>query len=234
VGSGLADALGLTEGSVLALQLSNGTEARFTVSGIVSSLQDDGRVAYVPAAGLLRADPFVSEQLAVVIAPNGDANTVYSALSRLGGEPAVASGATARGVPLVDALRTILRAVAIVDGLVCVYALLQACALTVFERRRTLAVLRACGAGGPALMRVLLGAALMLVVPAGVIGIALERFVFGPELSHLAENYATLPLQAGWPEIAVVAAGLLVAGLLAVAWVGGEVAREPVVEGLAG
>ena len=35
-------------------------------------------------------------------------------------------GATARGAPLVDVLRTILRAVAVVDGLVCLYALIQA------------------------------------------------------------------------------------------------------------
>ena len=47
-----------------------------------------------------------------------------------------ASGATARGVPLVDTLRTLLRAVAIVDGLVCLYALIQTCALTLQERRR--------------------------------------------------------------------------------------------------
>lgn len=234
VGAGLADALGLTEGSVLALELPNGSEARFIVSGIVSSLQDDGRVAYVPAAGLLRADPNVGETLAVVVAPSGNAAAVDSALARLGGEPAVAAGATERGAPLVDVLRTILRAVAIVDGLVCVYALIQACALTVFERRRTLAVLRACGAGGLAVARVLVGAVLMLVVPAAIVGVALERWVFGPALSRLAENYATLPLQAGLPQVAAVLAGLGVAALLAVAWVSRDAARESVVEGLAG
>ena len=62
-------------------------------------------------------------------------------------------------------LRTILRAVAIVDGLVCLYALIQACALTVLERRRTVAILRACGAGAAAVRRLLLGAALALVCP---------------------------------------------------------------------
>ena len=73
-------------------------------------------------------------------------------------------------MPLVDVLRAILRAVAIVDGLVCLYALIQACALTVQERRRTVAVLRACGAGARAVRRLLVGAVLALVVPAAVSG----------------------------------------------------------------
>ena len=47
VGQGLAQALGLTEGSVLALALPSGAELRLRVVGIVSSLQHDGRVAYV-------------------------------------------------------------------------------------------------------------------------------------------------------------------------------------------
>lgn len=114
------------------------------------------------------------------------------------------------------------------------YALVQACALTVFERRRTIAVLRACGAGGTAVARVLLGAVLTLVIPAAIAGVALERLVFGPALSRLAESYATLPLGAGPPEIAAVLAGLALAALLAVAWVAREAARQPVVEGLAG
>ncbi len=69
-------------------------------------------------------------------------------------------------MPLVDTLRTILRAVAIVDGLVCLYALIQTCALTLQERRRTVAVLRATGAGSAAVRRLLTGVVLALVVPA--------------------------------------------------------------------
>jgi ABC-type lipoprotein release transport system permease subunit len=232
VGAGLADALGLNEGSVLAIELGDGVEARFTVSGIVSSLQSDGRVAYVSARGLLRADPNVGEQLAVVLTPNANEDAVEAALVRLGASPSSTGGATAKGVPLVDVLRTILRAVAIVDGLVCLYALIQACALTVFERRRTIAVLRACGAGGTAVARMLTGAVVMLVVPAAVIGVLLERLVFGPALSRLAENYATLPLDAGVPEILAVLAGLALAAVAAVAYVSRQASRESVVEGL--
>jgi ABC-type antimicrobial peptide transport system permease subunit len=232
VGAGLADALGLSEGSILAVELGNGVEVRFIVSGIVSSLQSDGRVAYVSARGLLRADPNVGEQLAVVLSPNANQDAVDNALIRLGASPTTAAGATAKGVPLVNVLRTILRAVAIVDGLVCFYALIQACALTLFERRRTIAVLRACGAGGTAVAQVLAGAVLMLVVPAAIVGVVLERFVFGPALSHLAENYATLPLDAGAPEIIAVLAGLALAAVAAVAFVASQAARESVVDGL--
>ena len=233
VGQGLAQALGLTEGSVLALALPSGAELRLRVVGIVSSLQHDGRVAYVPAPSLLSADPGAPSQIAVRLTPTADQARVNATLSALGGEPAVAAGATARGAPLVDVLRTILRAVAIVDGLVCLYALIQACALTAHERRRTLAVLRACGAGPGAVRRLLVGAVLAIIIPAALIGIALERFVFGPALSRLAANYATLPLNATLLDVLLTLAGLGVAGAVAVIWVARRSVSEAVVRGLA-
>lgn len=233
VGAGLADALGLGVGSELALALPDGREFRLRVSGIVSSLDHDGRVAYVPAQALLRADPSAGSQLAVVVASGASVSAVDSALARLGGEPAVSAGATARGVPLVDVLRSILRAVAVVDGLVCLYALIQACGLTVQERRRTLAVVRAVGAGSGAVLRLLAGTVVALVVPAAVLGVILEELLFGPELSRLAINYAALDLGARLPEIGAVLAGLALAGGLAVVWVTREATRESVVEGLA-
>ena len=168
IGEGLAQALGLGPGQTVALALPSGRELRLRVAGVVSSLDHDGRVAYVPAAALLAADPSAPEQIAVRLTPNADQGRVTAALRDLGAQPAATAGATARGAPLVAVLRTILRAVAIVDGLVCLYALIQACALTVQERRRTVAVLRACGAGTAAVRRLLLGAALMLVVPAAL------------------------------------------------------------------
>lgn len=234
VGAGLANALGLSPGAVLALALPGGDELRLRVSGVVSSLDHDGRVAYIPSAPLLRDDPRAGEQLAIVLSPGANQSAVSAALTRLGAAPTAATGATGRGAPLVDVLRTILRAVAIVDGLVCLYALIQACALTVFERRRTLAVLRACGAGRAALARLLAGVVAMLVAPAAIIGVSLERLVFGPVLSRLAASYATLPLAAGAREVAAVLAGLAVAGALAVAWVTRSASRESVVAGLAG
>jgi hypothetical protein len=136
-------------------------------------------------------------------------------------------------VPLVHTLRAILTAVAVVDGLVCLYALVQACGLIVQERRCTLAVLRACGAGGDSVRRLLVGAAATLVIPAALLGIALERLVLGPALSRLAASYAALPLSADAGEIAAVLVGVAVAAAAAVLWVTRQATREAVVAGLA-
>jgi ABC-type antimicrobial peptide transport system permease subunit len=129
-------------------------------------------------------------------------------------------------------LRSILRAVAIVDGLVCLYALIQACALTVQERRRTVSVLRAFGAGTTAVGRLLAGAVIALVVPAALLGIVLERLVLAPALAHLAASYVTLSLGATGSEIALVLSGLVLAGFLAIAWVTRQTTRESVIAGL--
>jgi ABC-type antimicrobial peptide transport system permease subunit len=137
-------------------------------------------------------------------------------------------------VPLVQVLRAILTAIAVVDGLVCLYALTQACALIVQERRRTVAVLRACGAGPAAVRRLLAGAAAALVVPAAILGILLEATVLGPALSGLAASYATLPLAPTALDIVIVLAGLAIASAIAVLWVARRATTESVVLGLAG
>ena len=86
--------------------------------------------------------------------------------------------------------------------------MIQACA-DLPERRRTVAVLRACGAGTGPSSRLLAGGA-DLVVPAAAFGIVLERLVLGPALAHLAAGYATLALECrlsadatSWPAAAL-------------------------------
>jgi ABC-type lipoprotein release transport system permease subunit len=234
VGAGLADALGLSPGSTLAIALPSGRELRLRVAGIVSSLDHDGRVAYVPAAALLAADPGAPDAIAIRLAPGAAPGPINRALRALGAVPAAATGATGRGVPLVETLRTILVAVAVIDGLVCLYALAQTCTLTVQERRRTIAVLRATGAGSAAIGQLLTGVVAVLVIPAAVFGVLLERILLGPALSHLAQNYATLELNAGSAQIAAVFAGLVVAGAAAVLVVTRRATRETVVDGLTG
>ncbi len=232
VGAGLADALGLVPGSTLALALPGGAELRLRVAGVVSSLDHDGRVAYVPAAALLAADPSSPEQIAIRLGPRVSPARVTSALAALGVHPAAASGAIGRGKPLIDVLRTILRAIAIVDTLVCLYALIQACGLVVQERQRTVAVIRACGAGSAAVRRLLLGAALALVLPAAILGVVLERLLFGPALARLAASYATLTLDPTTGELLATLAGLALAGGVAALWVARQAVRAPVVAGL--
>jgi cell division protein FtsX len=131
-------------------------------------------------------------------------------------------------------LKTILRAVAIVDGLVCIYALVQACALIMQERRRTVAVLRSSGANASAVRRLLGGAVVALIAPAALIGVLLEWLVLGPVLSHLAASYATLDLTPTVPEILLVLIGLAVAGVAAVFWVTRTAVRESILLGLRG
>jgi ABC-type antimicrobial peptide transport system permease subunit len=233
VGAGLAEVLGLEVGSTLALALASGSEMRVRVSGIVSSLQHEGRIAYVSAAALLAQDPAAPEQLAVRLQPGASASALASRLGSEGVSASSSSTATGKGQTLVGALSALLRAIAIVDGLVCLYTLLQALALTANERRGAIALLRACGAGSRSVRTLLAGAALAVLVPAALAGIVLERLLLGPAMAAIAAGYASLPLQAGAAEIAILLAGLAVLASGAVWWVARRAGGEPIARGLA-
>ncbi len=233
VGAGLAQVLGLEVGSTLALALPSGSEMRVRVSGIVSSLQHEGRIAYVAAAALLAQDPAAPEQLAVRLQPGASASALVSRLSSEGVGVSSSSTATGKGQTLVGALSALLRAIALVDGLVCLYTLLQALALTANERRGAIALLRACGAGSRSVRTLLAGAALAVLVPAVLAGIVLERLLLGPAMAAIAAGYASLPLQAGAAEIAILLVGLAVLASGAVWWVARRAGGEPIARGLA-
>ncbi|MCW2978853.1 MAG: FtsX-like permease family protein, partial [Solirubrobacterales bacterium] len=232
VGRGLAQLLGLRVGSTLALALASGRELRLRVGGIVSSLEHDGRIAYVPERALLRAEPDAPEKLAVIVAPGASTKTVTAELERIGAQVTTSTGVAGGGKTLVDALRGLLLTIAAVDVLVCLYMLTQALALTAGERRSAIAVLRACGAGARSIRVLLAGAALAVLVPAAVIAVALERFVLGPAVSRLAEGYASLSLAADAAEIAALLIGLAAIGALAVWWVVRRVTARPIAGGL--
>jgi putative ABC transport system permease protein len=216
------------------MELPTGQQLSLKVAGTVDSLNYQGLIAYVPAAALLKEDPAAPSTIAVLLKPGADQAAVSAELKAIGAAPAVAAGAVARGAPLVAVLKTILLAVALVDGLVCLYALVQACALTMQERRRTVAVLRACGANAGAIRRLLGGAVVTLIAPAALIGILIEWLALGPTLAKLAAGYTVLDLTPTVPEIAAVLAGLALAGVGAVYWVTRTAVRESVVLGLAG
>ncbi len=232
VGRGLAQLLGLRVGSTLALALPSGRELRLRVGGIVSSLEHDGRIAYVPERALLRAEPAAPEKLAVIVAPGVSTKAVTAELERLGANVTTSTGVAGGGKALVDALRGLLLTIAVVDGLVCLYMLTQALALTAGERRSAIAVLRACGAGARSIRVLLAGAALAVLVPAAIVAVLLERLVLGPAVSHLAEGYASLSLAADAAEIAVLLLGLAAIGTLAVWWVVRRVTSRPIAGGL--
>jgi ABC-type antimicrobial peptide transport system permease subunit len=234
VGVGLAEVLGLQVGSQLVAQLPSGREARFRVAGIVDSLQHDGRVAYVSAAALLAAEPAAGEQIAIRLRPNADRMTVTAGLRSLGATPTKTTAAVGTGQALIAALTSILRLVAIVNGLVCLYALIQALVLTARERRMTIGVLRACGAGAGTIRVLLAGAAATVVLPAALAGIVLERLALGPALARLAAAYAALALGAGVDEIAIALAGFALFAFIAVVWVARASANEKIVGALRG
>ncbi len=93
-------------------------------------------------------------------------------------------------------------------------------------------MLRACGAGTRSVARLLAGAAACALIPAALIGVAIERTVLGPEMSHIAADYAVLPLAAGPAEIALLLGGLGLIGAAAVTLVARQaVAGARVVSG---
>ncbi|HEX6459619.1 MAG TPA: FtsX-like permease family protein, partial [Thermoleophilaceae bacterium] len=232
VGTGVADALGVRPGSELAIELQNGREVRFRVSGLVRAFDNDGRVVYTRPARLLAADPSLSGEIAVKLAPGANQRAVARRLFA-GGHPAQrATAATTRSTSFLSILAALLRAVALVDGLVCLYILVQALALTARERRSTIAVLRASGAGRREVRLVLVGAALVVVLASAPAAVLLELAVLGPLVSRLAASYVALPLDVGAGQVAIVAGALFLLALAAAALAGRRLEREPVVAGL--
>lgn len=232
IGTGLATALGVSTGGTLAVQLQSGGEARFRVVGAVRALQDDGRVAFARPDRLLAADPSLRPDVAVRLEDGADRDEVGARLAAIGATPTAVGGASTSNRAFLDTLATVLRAVAILDGLVCLYALIQALALTARERRPTLALLRAQGAATPTIVRVLLGAGLVLALPGALVAFLLQRLVFSPLVSELAAGYADLGTAASPAAVAGVTGGFVLFAVLAGAWVARRVVAEPPVHGL--
>ena len=231
VGVGLAQALGIGVGSTLAVQLPGG-EARFRVVGTVRALDDNGRVAYVRPARVLAADPGASPQIVVKLDRGADRAAVARGLSTLGAAPAAVGGATTRNGAFLGTLAALLRAVAIIDALVCLYALVQGLGLVARERAPTLALLRATGAEGATVGAVLAGAALAVALPAAVLALALERLGLAPLVGHLAAGYADLGPQSSPGQAALALGGLALLGIIAAAWVARRAIAAPPLQGL--
>ena len=229
VGLGLADALGLRPGSVLAVQLPGGTEARLTVAGVVRALENNGRIAWVQPDALLRDDPRLTPSTVVRLSGGADRAAVVRSIEELGGQLSTVGGATTRNAQFLGVLAAVLRGVGLTVALVCLYALVQALAVTARERRGAVALLRACGGDAATVALVLLGAAAAVAVPAALAGVALEITVL---VARLAAGFATLPIAPGAGQVVLVVAGLRALAALATAFVARRVLREPVVLGL--
>ncbi|MDQ6751357.1 MAG: hypothetical protein M3Z33_11470 [Actinomycetota bacterium] len=232
VGAGLADVLGLAPGSILALQLPSGREARFRVSGIVRSLEGDGRVAYVQPPELLRAAPELTPALAIRLTDTGRTPTVTRALQRIGAVVTPTGAATSGNGSLLSTLSAVLRVVAGVNGLVCLYAIVAALALVAGERRSLVALLRSGGARRCDVALVFGGAAVLLVMLAIPVALLAERFAVGPLVAHLAAGYASLQVTPSVIQTSLVILGLLLFAALASLLTARRALATPVVSGL--
>jgi ABC-type antimicrobial peptide transport system permease subunit len=232
VGERLADALGLRPGSTLAAQLPSGGEVRFRVAGIVRALERSGRIAWVRPDRLLAGGGDLPPSLAIRLDPGADKAEVTRRLTAIGVPPQSASGATTRNGDFLGVLAAVLRGVGLAVGLVCLYALVQALAMTARERRSAVATLRATGAARGEVALVLAGAALVVALPGALAGLVLETLVLGPLVARLAAGFADLAVVPTLAQAALVALGLLALASAATALVARRVLRENVVAGL--
>ena len=146
--------------------------------------------------------------------------------------PSTVGGATTRNGDFLGILAALLRVVALIDALVCLYALAQSLALTARERRPTLALLRATGAPASTVGAVLAGAGLAIAVPSALLALALEHWVLAPLVGDLAAGYADLTARPQTGQALLVLAGLAGLAIAAAAWTARRAVSEPPVAGL--
>jgi hypothetical protein len=172
--------------------------------------------------------------------PGASAASVTTALARSGVTTTSSGGIAgqsvqgwaARSSGFIGILVALLRSIAVLDACVCLYAVGQALALTAQERRRTLAVVRAQGAGWLHLFTIFGVAAAFLVLLAWGLAALLERWAVAPGVAHLAASYVVLALSAGRGLLGLTLAGLLLGAALVSAVLVRVIARQPVVAGL--
>ena len=149
VGVGLADALGLRPG-VDARGPAAGRRARCASASAAScaALENDGRLAYVrprPAARR-RPDARLEHRRSTLAPGRRPRGGSTRGCARSARRRSRAGAATTRNARASSACwPRVLRGVGLAVGLVCLYALVQALAMTARERRGAVALLRACG-----------------------------------------------------------------------------------------
>jgi ABC-type antimicrobial peptide transport system permease subunit len=240
VGLGLAQALDLHPGAMLAAQLAGGAEVRFRVVGIDRVLQDQGLVAYVQPERLLRTIPWSDASVAVKLKPGATGSAVEAALSGAGYYATSSGGVSGEAVQgwagrnggFVSILVALLRAIALLDGAVCVYVLVQMLALTAQERRQALGVVRAVGASRGQLALIFAASALAVTALAAPASVVLERHVIAPLVTRLTASYVSVPVIAGGAPIAIVVSAMLLAAVAAAFMVARSASREAVVTAL--
>jgi putative ABC transport system permease protein len=234
VGLGLAQILNLQPGSTLAAQLPSGREVRFRVAGVVKAFERQGRVVYTQPQQL---EGEASTEVALRLNPSADVDAVGRELERAGFLATSSRGIAGESVQnwatrssgFIDVLVALLRTVAVLDALVCLYAIAQLLALTVQERRGGLATVRALGGRHRQLAGIVAAAAAPVVVLAILVGFVAERWLVGPAMARLAASYVSLTLEPSAAAVGLTALGLLAGTAVTVLWATRLVTRGPVV-----
>ncbi len=160
-----------------------------------------------PAPGRAGATPTRADRrpLAARRRPGGHRPAVCA---RSAQRPSPSAARRAPNREILATLAALLRVVALVTGLVCLYALVQgAHASSRSSGAATIAVLRAGGAGAPTVARLLLGVVLVAAVPAPSSASSCESVVLAPLVGNLAAGYADLVPRASVGQALLVAAG---------------------------
>lgn len=234
VGQGLARSLGLEVGGRLLAQLRGGGELRLRVSAIVQELSSDGRIGYLDLPTLAGGAPDAVARIAVQAEPGVSAGTLRRRLRERGVEADEAAGLVPPGSSFLGSVVALLRAVAAVNGLVCIALVALSLVILARERAETIAVLRASGATDRDVTAVLAGAAIPLLVVAVPLGYVLERAVLAPTLSRAVARYGSLPLTPTGRDVVVIGLGTAIAALVAAAGASLRYSRVSVVQALRG
>jgi hypothetical protein len=207
------------------------------VVGVVRALERQGRVAYAQPQRLGTGAP---AEIAVRVRTGASVDAVRREAEAAGFFATSSRGIAGQSVQdwasrssgFISVLVALLRTVAVLDALVCLYAIAQLLALTVQERRAGLATVRALGAAPRQLGAVVGAAAAPVVLAALVLGVLAERWLVGPAVARLAASYVSLSLQPTAPAVAITAAGLVAGASVTVLWATRLATRGPVVSWL--
>src|SRR4029079_3758815 len=131
----------------------------------------------------------LSPQVVVRVKPDADTAAVSRGLVDLGATLRPVGAAQTDNAPFLAVLAAVLRGVGLAVGLVCLYALVQALAMTARERRGAVALLRGGGGDRDTFALVLLGASAAVALPGAIAGVVLEVTVFGPLVARLAAGF---------------------------------------------
>lgn len=235
----LADRLDLGVGEPLALETPRGRR-EFKVEGVFYDYATDGGKVVMDVA-LYRSlwDDATATVLAVYLAPQADASqtrqAILDSLSHRGAVTLIRNGEVkAEVLRIFDQTFMLTYALELLAVLIALLGVMNTLIIAVLERRSEMAVLRAIGASGPQICKLVLWEAAYLGVLGaglGILGGFLLSIILVGVINKQSFGWTIQYVASGWPVVQAV--GLAVgaafaAGVFPAIWA----ARRPVAEGL--